>query len=122
MDEIVAEEVFMSRITLGLVRTALALALVAAFVPGAQAYQNQTPKRHPHHKPRMEARVESRRQGEPRREGDIYVDKRTRSYLDPGTSGDIDSEDLYFNDTRFPHYLVGPGLLQRFDEATGMDY
>jgi hypothetical protein len=107
----VAEEVFVSRsMTLGLIRSVLALALVAAFAPGAEAYQ--TPKRHHHPRARIEAH----------RAGDIYVDKRTRSYLDPGTSADVDSEDLFFNDTKYPHYLVGPGILQRFDEATGMTY
>src|SRR5271156_1831579 len=41
-----AEEIFMSRSCRGLIRSLLALALVAAIVPAAQAYQ--TPKRHHH--------------------------------------------------------------------------
>jgi len=97
----------MSRSSRGLIRSALALALVGAFIPAAQAYQ--TPK--PHHHRWAHIAV--------RHPGDIYVVKRTRSYLDPGTSADYTSN-LYFEDTRSPHYLLGPGILQRFDDATGM--
>ncbi len=91
----------MSRSSRGLIRSLLALALVTALVPAAQAYQ--TPKHHH----RVVARV-----AVDRHPGDIYVNRATRSYLDPGPSPDYTS-DLYFEDTSYPHYLLGPGIFQR---------
>jgi len=97
----------MSRSSRGLIRSLLALALVTALVPAAQAYQ--TPKHHHH----VVAHV-----AVDRHPGDIYVNKATRSYLDPGTSADYTS-DLYFEDTNYPRYLLGPGIFQRSLNSPG---
>jgi hypothetical protein len=99
-----------------LIRHALALALAGGFVPGAQAYHHPPVK--PHHPVHHHVYVHT----VVRQPGDIYVTRRTRSYLDPGPTADEGSENLYFSDTAYPHYLLGPGILQRFDEATGMTY
>ncbi len=86
---------------------ALALAVVAAaFAPAAQAYTY--PKKH---------YGVTRHAVHPA--GDIYVSKTRRSYLDPGPSADVGSEDHYFSDTRYPHYLLGPGIFQRFLTTDG---
>jgi hypothetical protein len=99
----------MSRPSRGLIRSLLALALVTALVPAAQAYQTpQTPKRHH----RVVAHVAVDRQVV-RHPGDIYVNRATRSYLDPGPGPDYGSDDLYFQDTAYPQYLLGPGIFQR---------
>jgi hypothetical protein len=109
----------MSRSSRGLIRSLLALAFVAALVPAAQAattqkYQTQkyqTPKRHHH----VYERVVVRHPGE------IYVTKAPRSYLDygdPGVSPDYTS-DLYFEDTAYPQYLLGPGIFQRLLTSPG---
>jgi hypothetical protein len=89
-----------------IIGSALALVVVAALMPAAQAYTH--PKKrysvthHVVHRP-----------------GDIYVSRNTRSYLDPGPSADVGTEDRYFSDTRYPHYLLGPGIFQRFLNADG---
>jgi hypothetical protein len=97
----------MSRSSRSLIRSALALALAAALVPAAQAAY-QTPKRHHQHVYRVLVR----------HPGDIYVNRATRSYLDPGPSPDYTS-DLYFQDTAYPHYLLGPGIFQRLNTSPG---
>ena len=103
----------MSRSSRGLIRSLLALALVTALVPAAQAYQ--TPKRHHH----VVARVAvDRHPAADRHSGDIYVNRATRSYLDPGPSPDYTS-DLYIEDTAYPHYLLGPGIFQRMLTSPG---
>ena len=56
-----------------------------------------------------------------RHPGEIYVNKAPRSYLDygdPGTSPDYTS-DLYFEDTAYPQYLLGPGIFQRLLTSPG---
>ncbi len=100
----------MSRWYRAAVQSGLAFAFVAACVSAASAYEAPRKRHH------VWTHVLTHRPGE------IYVRKSTRSYLDPGPSAVVDSEDLYFNDTKYPHYLLGPGILQRFDEATGMTY
>ncbi len=102
----------MSRSSRGLIRSLLALAFVAALVPAAQAATTltyQTPKRHHH----VYARVAVRHPGE------IYVNKAPRSYLDPGGAPDYGSDDLYFEDTAYPQYLLGPGIFQRLLTSPG---
>ncbi len=91
-----------------LIGCVLASAFVAGLTSSAQAYS--TPKKH-HHV--VWSHVAAHRAG------DIYVSKNTRSYLDPGTSANEGSEDLYFEDTRYPHYLLGPGIFQRFLTTDG---
>ena len=95
----------MSRSCRRLIPCALGLVLLAALAPAAQAQapQGQTPKRHHH----IVAHVVAQRH-----RGDIYVNRATRSYLDPGPSPDYDS-DLYFEDSKQPEYLLGPGIFQR---------
>jgi hypothetical protein len=97
----------MSRSSRGLIRSLLALALVTALVPAAQAYQ--TPKRH--HRVVAHVAVDHH-------PGDIYVNRATRSYLDPGPSPDYTSN-LYFEDTAYPQYLLGPGIFQRMLTSPG---
>jgi hypothetical protein len=103
-----AEEIFMSRSSRGLIRSLLALALATALVPAAQAYQ--APKRHH----RLIAHV-----AVVHHSGDIYVNRNTRSYLDPGPGPDYTSDDLYFEDTKYPQYLLGPGIFQRLNASPG---
>jgi hypothetical protein len=98
----------MSRSSRGLIRSLLALTLVTALVPAAQAYQ--TPKRHH----RLVAHV-----AVVRHPGDIYVNRATRSYLDPGPGPDYTSDNLYFEDSKEPAYLLGPGIFQRLNAAPG---
>jgi hypothetical protein len=96
----------MSRSSRGLIGSLLALTFVTALIPAAQAY----PKRHH----RIIAHV-----AEVRHPGDIYVNRATRSYLDPGPGPDYTSDDLYFEDTKYPQYLLGPGIFQRLNTAPG---
>jgi hypothetical protein len=90
----------MSRWSRSLIGSALASAFVVALIPGAQAYQ--TPK-HRHHVAAHPV---------VHHPGDIYVRKTVPSYLDPGPSADYQS-DLYYEDTSYPRYLLGPGIFQR---------
>lgn len=76
-----------------LVAAAFALAFAAG---GAHA---QTSGRHPHPHARIAARA-----------GDVVVHT-GRSYLDPGTSAAVGTEDRYFSDTeRYSFTQVGPSF------------
>ena len=106
----------MSRSSRGLIRSLLALAFVAALIPAAQAATTptyQTPKRHHH--------VYTYTRTVVHHPGEIYVNKAPRSYLDygdPGVGPDYTS-DLYFEDTAYPQYLLGPGIFQRLLTSPG---
>jgi hypothetical protein len=106
---VAAEEFSMSRSSRGLIRSLLALAFVAALVP-AQAATTQK-----YHTPKRHERVVVRHPGE------IYVNRAPRSYLDygdPGVGPDYTSN-LYFEDTAYPQYLLGPGIFQRLLTSPG---
>jgi hypothetical protein len=36
-------------------------------------------------------------------------------YVDQGSDRNPGGDDLYFNDTKVPHYIVGPAWFQRWD-------
>jgi hypothetical protein len=37
-------------------------------------------------------------------------------YVDHGSDRNPGGDDLYFNDTKVPHYIVGPAWFQRWDD------
>lgn len=93
-----------------LIAAALAAAFAAALASGAQAYE--TSRRHHHH---VTPHPVWNRFG-------VVASRTVPPYVDPGPSVDPGQVNRYFNDTRYPHYLLGPGNLQRFDDAVGGSY
>jgi len=79
--------------------SALALASLACLATHAGAQQTLTVQPPPHHRPAHP----------PAQNGDIYVNKSGRGFLQGSIAGP-ESERNYFNDTKTPYYPLGPAF------------
>ncbi len=88
----------MTRRSSGVFTAALAVAFFAANGAGAET-----------------ARWHKRHHVQHRTVADAHQHKGFPSYLDVGAPPDVGSDNRYYSDTLNPHYLLSPGVFQRFE-------